>query len=226
MRALRFEREDRFPTAAAFADALEAAAHEAGIAIATPRAVSALLKDLHIESSTASVRAVSGEVKTLTAPIADQPTVRERVTPLEAREQPSWRTSHTSRTSRTSRELRDDEPTRLTFAGRLRSKRRGLLVSAGLVALALTGWLLVSGLAGGAASDESPTVTMTTSTPSLDPPSVIGAPQGSPGETATRTSPAQGSGSKDVEAPKSKRGEAAGARVPPPSATAFRPREL
>jgi len=224
MRALRFEREERFPTAAAFADALEAAALEAGLAIATPRAVSALLKDLHIESSTASVRAVSGEVKTLTAPLADQPTVRERVTPLEAtREQPSWKPS---RTSRLARELHEDEATGLTFAGRLRSKRRGLLVSAGLVALALTGWLLVSGLAGGATGDESPAAIMTTSTPSLDPPSVIGAPQVSPGETATRTSPAQGSGSKDVEAPKSKRGEAARARVPPPSATAFRPREL
>jgi serine/threonine-protein kinase len=229
MRALRFEREDRFPTAAAFADALEAAALEAGIGIATPRAVSGLLKDLHIEGSIASVRAVSGELKTLTAPLAEQPTVRERATPLEAtRALPSSSRSNALR----------NEATRVTIAGRLRDNRRGILVSAGLVALALTGWLVVSGLADGVPAKESPAMAMTSSTArtqSLDPPSAIMAPQGSPGDTAIRTSSDQASGAnananaKDVEAPKSKRGEVSSgraARVPPPSATAFRPREL
>lgn len=228
MRALRFEREDRFPTAAAFADALEAAALEAGIAIATPRAVSTLLKELHIESSTASVRAVSAEVKTLTAPApADLPTVRERATLVEgARAHSSSPSAPSSRSSTPS--AARDEAMRATFAGRLLSRRKELLVSVGLLALALTAWLVVSGLAGGAPVEESPAMTVTTSTPSLDPPSVVGAPHGSPSETPTRTSAEQGSGSKDVEAPKTRRGEAGsgGTRVPPPSATAFRPREL
>jgi hypothetical protein len=223
MRALRFEREDRFPTASAFADALEAAALESGIAVATPRAVSALLKELHIESSTTAVRAVSGEVKTLTAPfVNDQPTVRERLTPPEE-----------TRALPVSRSSSRDDLTIATFAGRLRDKRRGLLVSAGLVALALTGWLVVSGLAGRAATtDEAPVVTITTSTPSLDKPSVIGVPNVSLGDTAvSRTSSGQGTGSasKEIEPAKSKRGDATSSgagRVPPPSATAFRPREL
>jgi len=221
MRALRFEREERFPTAAAFAEALEAAALESGIAIATPRAVSALLKDLHIESSTASVRAVSGEMKTLTARLADLPTVRERITP------PSE-----TRPLALSRDVRDDR-TRVTFAGRLRERRKGLLVSAGLVALALTGWFLISGLEGGATADKPSVAVVTPSTPSLEPASVVAAPDGESGDVAVNQTTSRrtpGSASKEVEPAKSsRRSDAAprgGRRVPPPSATAFRPREL
>jgi hypothetical protein len=227
MRALRFEREERFPTASAFAEALEAAALESGIAIATPRAVSALLKDLHIESSMASVRAVSGEMKTLTAPFADLPTVRERITPPSGA-----RPLALLKDARDAHDAHDDR-TRVTFAGRLRERRKGLLVSAGLVALALTGWFLISGLGDGAAADKAPVAVVTTSTPSLEPPSVVAAPDGDPGDvavnqTTSRRTPS--SASKEVEPAKSsRRSDAApsgGRRVPPPSATAFRPREL
>ncbi len=223
MRALRFEREERFPTASAFAEALEAAALESGIAIATPRAVSALLKDLHIESSMASVRAVSGEMKTLTAPFADLPTVRERITPPGGTPLALMKDALAAR----------DDRTRVTFAGRLRERRKGLLVSAGLVALALTGWFLISGLGDGATADKAPVAVVTTSTPSLEPPSVVAAPDGDPGDvavnqTTSRRTPS--SASKEVEPAKSsRRSDAApsgGRRVPPPSATAFRPREL
>jgi serine/threonine-protein kinase len=46
MRALRIEVDERHPTALAFAEALELAAEEAGVAIATPRVLAAFVKEL------------------------------------------------------------------------------------------------------------------------------------------------------------------------------------
>ncbi|NUQ76271.1 MAG: serine/threonine protein kinase [Polyangiaceae bacterium] len=241
MRALCFEKEGRFPTAAAFAEAVEAAAHEAGIVVATPRAVSALLKELHIESSMASIRAVSGEVKTLTALASELPTVRERVTsPDSGGAHSSSPTSQTSRPALDSTVSRDasashdasasrDEATRATFAGRLRGKRNGMLVGVGLLVLALAGWGFISGLRSGEVVEEAMTVTVPTGMPSLAPPSAIMAPDVLPNETATRTNAGQGAALKETEPQRSKPGKAAvsgGAKMPPPSATAFRPRDL
>jgi serine/threonine-protein kinase len=54
-RALQRAPDDRHPTAAAFAEALESAARAAGIAVATPREIATFVKDLKVhESSTDS----------------------------------------------------------------------------------------------------------------------------------------------------------------------------
>lgn len=46
MRALRTEPDERYPTALAFADALEEAAQQAGVQLATPRVIAAFVKEL------------------------------------------------------------------------------------------------------------------------------------------------------------------------------------
>src|SRR5262249_55425083 len=51
MNALRVTPKDRFRTAAEFADALEQAAGVSGITIASPRAVSAFIRELQIDGS-------------------------------------------------------------------------------------------------------------------------------------------------------------------------------
>jgi hypothetical protein len=93
MRALCFEREGRYATAAALADALEAAARSVGIVPAVPRAVASLFKELDLESVISSGRVLRAEVATLAAapeqpgpaasppPPAERPTVPERGTP-------------------------------------------------------------------------------------------------------------------------------------------------
>ncbi|WP_437276225.1 protein kinase [Sorangium sp. So ce375] len=65
LRALRTDPDDRFPTAAAFAEALEeAAASTTGLAVSSPRAVEALIKEVGLrgppESLTAPVSARNG----------------------------------------------------------------------------------------------------------------------------------------------------------------------
>lgn len=55
MHALRAAPEERFPTAGDFADAIEAAAAEANVAIATPRAVAAFVKELAAHNSPQSM---------------------------------------------------------------------------------------------------------------------------------------------------------------------------
>ncbi|WP_437645123.1 protein kinase domain-containing protein [Sorangium sp. So ce362] len=61
LRALRADRDERFPTAAAFAEALEeAAAHTPGLAVSSPRAVEALIKEIGLRDVTAPISARSG----------------------------------------------------------------------------------------------------------------------------------------------------------------------
>lgn len=51
MRALARERDERFPTTAAFADAVDSAARAAGVVVATPRAVGAFVRELQIHKA-------------------------------------------------------------------------------------------------------------------------------------------------------------------------------
>jgi serine/threonine protein kinase len=51
MRALALRPDDRFPTAAHFAEALEAAAHESSLRVATPRQVAAFVDEFKVEVS-------------------------------------------------------------------------------------------------------------------------------------------------------------------------------
>jgi serine/threonine-protein kinase len=88
-RALQREPDDRHPTAAAFAEALEAAAKAAGMAIAAPRDVAIYVKELKAhESSTdspsGSVRkpAQSASRTAITAPTTDTGSVRSEVGPV------------------------------------------------------------------------------------------------------------------------------------------------
>jgi hypothetical protein len=60
MRAIHRDPNARFPTAAAFADALEEAARAAGIIPATPRQVAAFLRDLKSEGVVATQRLPNG----------------------------------------------------------------------------------------------------------------------------------------------------------------------
>ncbi|WP_437606590.1 protein kinase [Sorangium sp. So ce834] len=61
MRALRADPDDRFPTAAAFAEALEeAAAQTPGLAVSSPRAVEALIKEVGLRDLTAPISARNG----------------------------------------------------------------------------------------------------------------------------------------------------------------------
>ncbi|WP_437568108.1 protein kinase domain-containing protein [Sorangium sp. So ce542] len=61
MRALRADPDDRFPTAAAFAEALEeAAAQTPGLAVSSPRAVEALIKEVGLRDVTAPISVRNG----------------------------------------------------------------------------------------------------------------------------------------------------------------------
>ncbi|WP_437314699.1 protein kinase domain-containing protein [Sorangium sp. So ce385] len=61
MRALRADPDDRFPTAAAFAEALEeAAAQTPGLAVSSPRAVEALIKEVGLRDLTAPISVRNG----------------------------------------------------------------------------------------------------------------------------------------------------------------------
>ncbi|WP_437333073.1 protein kinase domain-containing protein [Sorangium sp. So ce394] len=61
MRALRADPDDRFPTAAAFAETLEeAAAQTPGLAVSSPRAVEALIKEVGLRDLTAPISVRSG----------------------------------------------------------------------------------------------------------------------------------------------------------------------
>ncbi|WP_437808985.1 protein kinase domain-containing protein [Sorangium sp. So ce1078] len=60
-RALRADPDERFPTAAAFAEALEeAAAHTPGLAVSSPRAVEALIKEVGLRDVTAPTSVRNG----------------------------------------------------------------------------------------------------------------------------------------------------------------------
>jgi serine/threonine-protein kinase len=69
MRALAASPADRFPTAAELADALEAAAAREGVAIATPRVVSAFIKGLGFESADSGVLPSASKSLDVPAPV-------------------------------------------------------------------------------------------------------------------------------------------------------------
>lgn len=66
LRALRLDPEERYPTAAAFAEALEIAATEAGVAVASPREVSALVRALEARARSTAGPASNAGAQTAT----------------------------------------------------------------------------------------------------------------------------------------------------------------
>lgn len=221
MRALRFEPADRYPTAAVFAEALEAAAGEGGVVIAAPRAVSALVKSLNIHGVPADLRAGRAEAPTLTAPASDGAGLRDTVREQVAMNQvelppPSATTRITASTS-----VPMDPP--------VRRAGKSVLVSAGLVAvIVVVGWLLVS-RRGGEVEDEAPSQAAPwASIAPVERPAAVEAPPAAssvhhPPPPAPPAQPA-------VSAPKEKAVEAPPPRprleAPTPSPTSFRPSEL
>ena len=68
MRALAAAPADRYPTAAAFAEAVETAAAGAGVGIASPRVLSTFVKDLAIERAAGAPATLASSSKSLDAP--------------------------------------------------------------------------------------------------------------------------------------------------------------
>jgi eukaryotic-like serine/threonine-protein kinase len=232
MRALAFDPEDRYPTAAAFGDAIEAAALEAGITIATSRGVSAVLRDLDSKGKLPVARALRAEYTTRPSPenaelcAADRPTVPERITPI-TRVTRSTRATRTS-SGPASRATKDEAP-RWTFTSiHGRRASRGMLVSAGVVLLASASIWLFSSMRedGDRLSSEGILAPTRTSLPSLDPPSVVTLPPAPSIEGAANEARARGGASPAPplsEAARLKRSEG---KTPMTSPPAFRPREL
>ena len=75
LRALRADPGERYATAAAFAEALEGAAAEAGILVASPREVSTFVRALQARSVSAPSPAASIDRKTVTSEGLDRKTV-------------------------------------------------------------------------------------------------------------------------------------------------------
>ncbi len=92
LRALRADPDERFPTAAAFAEALEeAAAHTPGVAVSSPRAVEALIKEIGLRDVTAPISVRSGPASgpRSARPPLTQRSPRSEPLPLSQRSPPS-----------------------------------------------------------------------------------------------------------------------------------------
>jgi serine/threonine-protein kinase len=217
MRALCFEPDDRFATAADFAEAIEAAADEAGVHIATARAVSVFVRELNLHTRPSDLRAARANAPTLPAPLlCEQPTVRERVTSVdnEGIAPPS-----SSRRSGVVSVFPSDRE-------RLASSRMSFLVGAGILAVATAAGWLVSSI-GSEPPELVPPLVATGGVP-LEPPSVVHVPPSHSlpvAEEAPKSTPAPPAVSRERRADTSSKQSMTPTRAAP-SPTSFRPREL
>jgi serine/threonine protein kinase len=94
MKALATDRDQRFPSAGAFADALEQAAHEARVPIASPRAVAAWIKKLGVHETAPATGTALAEGELPRQPVGRQrplrsSTPRRSTLPRAARARPA-----------------------------------------------------------------------------------------------------------------------------------------
>lgn len=233
MRALGFEPEDRYPTASAFAEALETAAQEAGVMIATPLRVSGFMKAQsavleHHEERAARPDAITvpaSDRSTKTAPVSDRPTLKERITPLFGIGQEAAPNSGTQWAPNAAIVAPSSTPLSSEQANReprMRHPGRSVAVSAGVFAImAVVGWLLAS-RQGDQPRALAPLLTASAPIVPVEPPSVVEAPPATTPSESPQKGPQAGS-------PKEKSGEPSwkpDATKPLPSPTSFRPSEL
>ncbi|WP_437575001.1 protein kinase domain-containing protein [Sorangium sp. So ce887] len=115
LRALRADPDERFPTAASFAEALEeAAAHTPGLAVSSPRAVEALIKEIGLRDVTAPISVRNGPAS---GPRSARPPLTQRSPRSEPLSQRSPRSEPLSQRSPPSEPLSQRSPLGLRLLG-------------------------------------------------------------------------------------------------------------